>query len=31
MRYFLLLTLLVFPFVVSPIARAQFTDPTVSS
>lgn len=31
MRYFMLLTLLGFPFVVSPIARAQFTDPTVQA
>ncbi|MCY7323241.1 MAG: hypothetical protein LH660_15915 [Phormidesmis sp. CAN_BIN36] len=31
MRYFILLTLLVFPFVVSPIARAQFTDPIVQT
>ncbi len=31
MRYFMLLTLLIFPLVVSPIARAQFTDPIVQT
>ena len=31
MRYFILLALLVFPFVVTPIARAQFTDPAVQT
>ncbi len=31
MRYLIVLTLLVFPFVISPIARAQFTDPIVQT
>ena len=31
MPYLILLTVLVFPFVVSPIARAQFTDPVVQA
>ncbi len=31
MRYLILLTLLVFPLVVSPIARAQFTDSIVQT